>query len=56
MHAYLQQFDLFEDRTAKSSYKFQSKKYWNWEVILLEMKTKFRVFFNNLMLKMQTKQ
>ena len=35
----------------KSSYKFQSKKYWNWELIPLEMKTNFQVFFKNLMLK-----
>ena len=40
----------------KSSYKFHSKKYWNWEVIPLELKTKFRVVFNNLMLKMLIKQ
>ena len=31
---------------------FSLKKYWNWEVISLEMKTNFQVFFNNLMLKM----
>ena len=55
MQAYLQQFDWFEYRTVES-YKLQSKNYWNWEVIPLEMKAKFRVFFNNLMLKMQTKQ
>ena len=51
----MQQFDQFEDRTVKLPYKFQSKWYWNWEVIPLEMNTKFRVFFKNVMLKMLIK-